>query len=222
MFSSPCSLRSSTCATLIALATAAGISRFEPPPAHTAASLPAIIRVLAAVAKPPQVPSYPLSIAACAQAGPTAPRTLSAWAGETLAPPAATASAAGWSPTPCAIETEISFFDWAGAVPTAREHSYPYAVGPPRRGTDTPLRAAGHAWPGDSSARRSQVSRIAHVYVLTVVAPLTRPSSFLPRSASRFSPASAEASQPGFSLRAVQLAVRLVARARSGAAFLSP
>lgn len=163
MFSSPCSLRSPTCATLIALAAAAGISRFEPAPARSVAPLPAIIRVLAAAAKAPQAHTYPVSIAACAQAAPIAQMTLAASAAETPVPLAAESPAPGWSPTPSAIESDISFFCWVGAVPTARQHSYPYAVGPPRHGIPTPLRVAGNALPGDSSTRRSQVSRIARV-----------------------------------------------------------
>ena len=181
MFSSPCSLRSSTCATLIALAAAAGISRCAPAPAKPAASLRAIVSVLAAGAKRPSTPAYPFSIAACAHASPLARRTLAVATAETLTPLAAAAPAAGWSPVPPALELETSFFDWVHAVPTARQHSHPYAVGPPARGIDQPRRAAGNALPGDSSARRSQVSRIARVFISFSPASLRRGPDSGPR-----------------------------------------
>ena len=187
MFSSPCSLRSSTCATLIALAAAAGISRFEPAPAKPTVGVAAIVSMLATVAKTPQTHAYPVSLAACAHAAPMAQMTLAASDAETLAPFAAESPAAGWSPVPSAIESEISFFDWVGAVPTARQHSYPYAVGPPRHGISNPLRVAGTAVLGDSSTRRSQVSRIARVSVSVPCAPLMRLTDSGPKLAESFS-----------------------------------
>jgi hypothetical protein len=225
MFSSPCSLRSAQCATLIALAAAAGISRFEPAPAKPAVGVMAIVSMLAAVAKTPQTPAYPVSIAACAHAAPIAQMTLAASAAETVAPfaLAAEAPAAGWTPTPPAIESEISFFDWVGAVPTARQHSYPYAVGPPRRGTDTPLRAAGHALPGDSPARRSQVSRIARVseFHFASGAHVTRTADSGPASAESFSPpSSAPRGELEFLPNQVRPLVRFAASAWGAAAFL--
>ena len=188
MFSSPCSLRSAQCATLIALAAAAGISRFEPAPAKPMAGVAAIVSMLAAVATTPQTPAYPISIAACAHAAPRAQMTLAASAAETFAPLSAEAPAASWSPTPLAIKTEISFFDCARAVPAARKHSYPYAVGPPRHGIDNPLRVAGNALPGDSSTRRSQVSRIARVseFHFASGAHVTRTADSGPASAESF------------------------------------
>jgi hypothetical protein len=151
---------------------------------------------LATVAKAPPTPSYPVSIAACAHAAPIAQLTLTTSAGATLAPLAAESPATDWSPARSAIESEISFFDWVGAVPTAREHSYPYAVGPPRRGIHPPLRVAGKALPGDSPTRRSQVSRIARAVGFYFVsgAHVTRTADSGPASAESFFP-------PSFALR---------------------
>lgn len=230
MFASPCSLRSAQCATLIALAAAAGISRFEPAPARPAVGVAAIVSILAAMAKTPQAHTYPISIAVCAHAAPRARMTLAASAAETLAPLAAEAPAAGWSPAPSAIESAISFFDWAGAAPTVREYSYPYAVGPPRRGYATPLRVAGNALPGDSSTRRSQVSRIARVsenissaYVIRTEdrGPRLARLAFVPSSALRACREHAESGEPGPLSRPAHSPARFCAPSR-GATAVSP
>jgi hypothetical protein len=223
MFSSPCSLRSAQCATLIALAAAAGISRFEPAPAKPTASLRAIVSVLAAVAKSPQAPSYPVSLAACAHTAPIAQTTLAASAVATLPPLAAASPATGWSPAPSAIEIDITFFNWVGAVPTARQHSYPYAVGPPRRGSHLPLRVAGNALPGDSSTRRSQVSRIARVFIFELSAPPMRLADSGPKLAESISsPGSALRGEPENSPPSLRLIAAAARRGRHGDIFSSP
>jgi len=221
MFSSPCSLRSAQCATLIALAAAAGISRFEPVPAKPAVGVAAIVRLLAAVAKNPQTHHYPISVAACAHAMPKAQMTLAVSTAASLAPLGTGSSAAGWLPAPSVIETEISFFDWVGAVPAVRQHSFPYAVGPPRRGNDNPLRVAGTALPGDSSTRRSQVSRIALVSVSAPSAPLMRLTDSGPKLAeSFFLPSSALRGEPQLLPNLVRSLARIAASACGAAAFL--
>ena len=151
--------------------------------------------------------------------------TLTVSAAERFAPIVAEMPGTSWSPAPSAIESEISFFDWVGAVPTARQHSYPYAVGPPLHGIAKKLRVAGNALPGDSSTRRSPVSRIARVSVSAPSASLMRLTDSGPSLAESFSlPSSALRGEPDLSpqgSRRFRPFTRLVASAREGAAALS-
>lgn len=196
MFHSPCSLRSSTCATLIALAAAAGISRIEPAAAKPLAPLQAVIRVLATASRQTFAHTYPISLAACAQPVQCRQSVFSLEAADPV-PAAALAGVVDCPASPTLVEAEISFFGHVDAAPTAQKHSYPYAVGPPECGTENPIRAAGNALPGDSPARRSPCSRIAPVFVSKFPALLARQfdsgrlsaeSNFLPDSALRSEP----------------------------------
>jgi hypothetical protein len=96
-----------------------------------------------------------------------------------------------------AAMSPLSFSSPAAPALSARRHSFPYAVGPPRRGIHSNLRATGTEVPGDLSARRSQVSRIARVSLLTLRARAPRASDQGPKSAgSLFSPSSALRGEP--------------------------
>lgn len=130
MFGSPCSLRSAQCATLIALAAAAGISRFEPPVAET----PAPVQSESAVPATPRqtgLRSYFVSVYAIAQHLGLIPVTTQptvdhgsiaalAIAPITLTPP----------PLPLA---RVRFPRTDRVRLDPRAHAYPYAVGPPPR-----------------------------------------------------------------------------------------
>ena len=204
MFSSPCSLRSTQCATLIALATAAGISRTEQPPANNAsapatpqsvhsdnffAAQPRAYR-LAATAPAPWL--RPASVAAT-QAPPNSPEIapVADPTHDTSPPSCAAAPDATLAPFPPALATVSVFFAPPAPTLSTPKHSLPFAIGPPRCGTPTRLRAAGTELPGDSPASRSQISRIATVPILIFRA-RSAPSDKGPTSArSRSSPSSA-------------------------------
>lgn len=217
MFSSPCSLRSTQCAALIALAAAAGISRFESAPAKTTAPRPvAGAQNFAAVISISRAQIYFAAMQTLVtqvhvarvtvgfepdHATGTALLDLAALAADELLPPAAPAAA-----------SPLSFSAPAAPALSARKHSFPYAVGPPRRRISTPLRAAGTEVPGDSSARRSQVSRIATVSILILRARVTRATDQGPESAgSLLSPSSALRGESGFFPSFVRLRPRFCA-----------
>ncbi len=196
MISSPCSLRSAQCAALIALATAAGISRFEPAPAKPAARPSgAEARATPAVTASSRTQFYPAAMQALAPRI-AAARTTIDFSPSSLAASApdlvAEAPVDSWPPLAPSEAPPLIFSTPVPPALSARQHSYPYAVGPPRGGNARKLRAAGNALPGDSSARRSQVSRIARVFISIFRAPLTRTADSGPQLAeSHFAPSSA-------------------------------
>src|SRR5688572_8098764 len=126
MFPCACSLRSTQCAALIALAAAAGIMRIEPARTQgTPRSEPE-----------PQRAISPLDASVSNQMGhfqfvaAAAPwvhlfQIASEWvaAAEVRAP---------FSLSPPLAERELLAFDFRTIGPSAREHSFPYAVGPPK------------------------------------------------------------------------------------------
>jgi hypothetical protein len=192
MFTSPCSLRSPACAALIALATVAGISRFEPAPVKPAAPEAAENETTATKTQTQSRAQIYLAAFTALSPQPCAalPRLdLDSADGDSAAALLALAPDESWPPAPPAEATSQFPFTWTAAMPTVREHSYPYAVGPPRRGIhEAKLRAAGLARPGDSPARRSPVSRIARVFIARSHASLTRPLAPRPSSALRGGP----------------------------------
>lgn len=169
MFCSLCSLRSTHCAALIALAAAAGISRFEPVDdggreKRQEGNRPVSEARVTGCAKPtffqlsmdrPSPWAEPLTamVAWCLSAADDnsanedeATSGLSCWF---EAPSTASEFAA-----PIALSA-IEHFALKIRAPSARQHQFPYAIGPPARGCKTPLRADGTFVPGDSAARRS-------------------------------------------------------------------
>lgn len=207
MFPSPCFFRSAPCATLIALAAAAGISRIEPDLATAAASR---TEAHASGEKLAQPLPFVLLRAALrgdltasfaghrAEGGP-ASLLRSHARGEPRPEISALAPAGSWSPRVFAATSPIVFIPPNEPIPAARKHSYPYAVGPPRRGSHPSLHAASTKVPGDSSARRTPVSRIAPISLLIPLAQLMRVSDQGPESArSILSPSSAPRGEPGF------------------------
>ena len=164
MFSSPCSLRSAQCATLIALAAAAGISRFEPALENTATPDPAVNATASAPARTvSRAQLFYLAVFRALAPQPCLSITgidLDRASGAQLDLLAAEPVDSTRAAPPTVIAT-VAFFPPPAPALSARQHSYPYAVGPPARGVVPPLRAAGLARPGDSSARRSSVFRIA-------------------------------------------------------------
>jgi len=208
MFPCVCSLRSTQCAALIALATVAGISRFEP--AHDSRVTPerpvAVQRKIVERKASFSAQVYPVSMHSLAalvyapqadfrldhknEGGGGAGIGMAAELTETLAP------------GPRVFEAVANYFGSPVVKPTARGHSYPYAVGPPRCGIHSNLRAVGTEVPDDSPARRWQDLRIVTVSTLTGCAPRRRTTDSGPTLAgSPFSPSCALRGEPGIEQR---------------------
>ncbi len=198
MFSA-CSLRSTQCAALIALAAAAGIARIET--AEMAAKTIdtrgqpiAQVRSVAA-SRLARDGSYHFSAFASVRWLQSAASTLIALFAPQHAAAAqddATDTGHAGSPMPAvllaadstiavpppAIAGTVTYFSFPVLVPRERDHAWPYAVGPPARGIENlPLRrVAGTAVPCDSTPRWScelSVSRIAFVSVARSVRALS-------------------------------------------------
>jgi len=183
MFLSACSLRSTQCAALIALAAAAGISRFEHEPEHSAAKHPDAAPRRAATAESIFAGNRSLTFASVRWLQSAAETLIAIFAPEPARPVAndhaGDASSRGspapspflatdpsLAPPPPAISGALAFSSEPPRPLTARDHAWPHAVGPPRCGTSHQkiLRVAGTAVPCDSTPRRmsaSTVSRIA-------------------------------------------------------------
>jgi hypothetical protein len=191
MFPCACSLRSTQCAALIALAAAAGIMRIEPPPApmaETPARQP--IRQSAQI----EWGKQRMEVRAATEIFRLQLRSLlelaaSCDAFETCSPlpgfVACRACAAAYSVPPA-------------AAPSARQHSFPFAVGPPADGAILDPRAADIEVSGDLAARRSTRFRVAVCFVLLFAALTQRDAHRTTESAgSAFDPSLALRDEPG-------------------------
>ncbi len=185
MFASPCSLRSTQCAALIALATAAGIMRVEVAEARSSDSR---------TTKPETNLATRIELPRSAQTArfEVAFDAVAPWLA--LFQVAAQLSAE----SPAAIAAPLSSTAPAAPLPfpprlccgpTARQHSYPFAVGPPARDHAFQPLAAGTYVPGDSAARGLLVRLVSRV------APLDEGSS-LARATRRFDLSAATAGSP--------------------------
>jgi len=198
MFVSPCSLRSAQCAALIALATAAGIMRVEVVEARSSASRttkPEANRATR-VELPRLAPTARFHVAFDAVAPWLALFHVAAQlAAESPAetPPPHPAAA---SPAPLPFPPRLR------GGPTARQHSYPYAVGPPAHGIASPTRADDTLRSTDSAARRIAVSRVVDVSLSSFLARWTRRETPGPKLAGTFS-------SPSSALRGEPVALRL-------------
>lgn len=195
MFPCACSLRSTQCAALIALAAAAGIMRIAPPrnerPTSSSSSREQLLVTLdrRLPASMHQLHLNGGTIAPWLRLVQVICQEYAEWA-----PPTA-------APVPPIKKTLRPRFDDAVAVPSARQHSFPYAVGPPLwRTTPTP-RAGDTEVSGDSIARRGLLSRLAPDLVLHRFARTTRTGNPGLKSAGAFSnPSSALRGEPEISL----------------------
>ena len=170
MFLFACSLRSTQCAALIALATAAGVARIEP--AQTTAR-----------SRPDFPECTPISISvSIAHSRESAIRSLAPWFRviEMLTQHSTVTAAAAQqheAATPSALSTGLSFLSsadsltalvsgrWAFVLPprsesglSAQEHGFPFAIGPPSSQASFNPRASGTRVPADLAARRKYVS----------------------------------------------------------------
>jgi hypothetical protein len=188
-----CSLRSTQCAALIALATAAGIVRLDSARAAISPAADAYkpttvdarmehriepsryqvaLQVLA-----PWLRVFGISIQTSASASPAlvvaalaSSQTAADHESHYFGPPAT-------GPVPSvAVDSEIdrsNVFAWVAPAPTARHHAIPFAVGPPATEThSSDLRVIGTAVPGDLIARWMSVSSIAVSFVSISDAPV--------------------------------------------------
>ena len=187
MFPCACSLRSTQCAALIALAAAAGIMRIEPRNERAGSSSPSGEQV---------------SIKSVDQAA----RSMSRFHidGGTIAPWVrlvhVTWQLVDWAPPALSPPIEKILrprFIETLPLPSARQHSFPYAVGPPpSRITPTP-RAGDTEVSGDSIARRGLFSRLAADLFLHRFARTPRTGNPGPKLAGTFSnPSSALRGEP--------------------------
>lgn len=157
MFGSPCSLRSTQCAVLIALAAAAGIVRVEQTPARAEAQ-PRPAPSASSLRLEPVSRRAAVHVEAAIEAfapwlkllGMVAPLQAAA-AAETLSE--------GRRPDAAAV-TVVLREDFV-PCPAARAHAFPYAVGPPRVAITLPLRAGDTRVSGDFTACRLSVPGIA-------------------------------------------------------------
>ena len=187
MFPCACSLRSTQCAALIALAAAAGIMRVEPPPAPMAeAPAPRAIRQSAHI----EWGKQRTDVRAATESFRLPLRSLlelaaSCDAFETCSPlpglAACRACAAAYSVPPATAQS-------------ARQHSFPFAVGPPADGAILDPRAADTEVSGDLAARRSTSFRVA-VCFFPLSAALTQ------RDAHRTTDSAGSAFDPSLALR---------------------
>ena len=183
MFVSPCSLRSTQCAALIALATAAGIMRVEVAEARSsdARTTKTETNRAAHVAFPRSTQTARFQIAFDAVAP---------WLAlfQVAAQLTAESSAGIAAPLPStAPAATLPFPPLLCCGPTARQHSYPFAIGPPARDAGSSTRADDTSVSLDSAARRIAVSRVAVVSFSSLTARLTRLGTPGPKLAGMFS-----------------------------------
>lgn len=191
MFSCACSLRSTQCAALIALAAAAGIMRIET--AHPEA--PEAPRNSEGVSATEVVVSAESARYYHASAENQAPwlrliELTTDVANEAVAE-------VTWVTAP-SIRSSGRFTSADDVVTLSpRQHSYPFAVGPPDRGSTWIRRVADTRVSGDSAARRTFFSRVAAVWLVGFSAPLLRHENRVPFLAREFfEPSSAPRGEP--------------------------
>lgn len=191
MFSCACSLRSTQCAALIALATAAGIMRIEPTLPEAPASPVAGKQGSAMESRGSEnAPNY--FQASIERHAPWI--KLMEFATEVVGEDVA--SVTSFTAPPCFAP---GVFSPRVAFPalSARQHSYPFAVGPPHCEFIWNPRVADTSVSGDSATRRMLVSRVAAQLSARSSARLTRNENPVPPSARAFfKPSSALRGEP--------------------------
>ncbi len=209
MLPSVCSIRSAQCAALIALATIAGISRFEPSsepepasnqshpsvtrttPLHRSSSRPSAL--LAQLARLYLEHFFLASPRACTVAG------------DLAAPTSATPPLYANHPTACVTPAHaanhtadaFAFSRPPDCVSAAvRPHCFPFAVGPPPPHATPPHRAAGTSVPQDVTARWSFVSPVVPASLFSVARLACTQFSGQLLAAPNFPPSSALRGEP--------------------------
>jgi hypothetical protein len=178
MFPCACSLRSTQCAALIALAAAAGISRLGPTkalPVTEAGDARVVFAEQPAVAQRTAA-FYQVALQAFAPwLRLFAPSSVSATTSDTAGSGMSATRGHPGNGSVCALlalsgisneraTSAVVYFPATVLMPSARSHSFPYAVGPPAREHANTRRVVGTEVPGDSAARVELVEDFAVVY----------------------------------------------------------
>lgn len=172
VFPCACSLRSTQCAALIALATAAGIARIEPvraaeprtvpeasrTPSNASGSLTTMTAIFCLSTSQPAPWIDPVALAMWCLSSARDDAALDTETNSGLVFSVNDAGRNSGLSVPAHRSQAIAFVFGINA-PSALRHQFPYAIGPPARANQTPLRADGMFVPGDSAARRT--SRVA-------------------------------------------------------------
>lgn len=173
MFPCACSLRSTQCAALIALATAAGISRFEAPAASAAvAPTRNVATIESNVLRGRAVVFYHvlrtlapwLNRDAAIQCAATPTSQSAAFSGHGTALPQGAVPIASNGLLPCFAGFPVSQPAPAESLllgPSSRRHSLPFAVGPPGIGNPAIERVVVTLVTGDSAARSQSFEEFA-------------------------------------------------------------
>ncbi len=197
MFVSPCSLRSTQCAALIALAAAAGIARVDVERTFSASGMDGVGRRTASTPAAThhvgasvggfgffeltktsttpwlhQVAAFAawLFNPATSAAGSD---TRNAGGATNNCPMESAAELAALAP-PLPQESAVVYFDRPCAALCTHSHLLPFAVGPPLSGANSTPNAAGTSVPGDSAANGASVLSVSRVVPLAKISPDAR------------------------------------------------
>jgi len=150
---SPCSLRSTQCAALIALAAVAGLSRFEPAPQPERAGTDNLIDCTTAFYSRPAIRFLADCVSFALRFGQATPKgQVSETQTATVASQALSVAVITAHFVETASQTSLSLYPARTVTFSSRKHEIPYAVGPPVTGTYFDLLSAdGIYLPGDSA-----------------------------------------------------------------------
>lgn len=207
MFSSACSRRSAQCAALIALATVAGIARFEPSSSSQPDTRPGApsVSLTPSHPRPPLHPCVLLAHVLRLYRDAFFTSALARTTPDEQPTPAAAlpvhAAACGTDPAPrwsAALAATPRPFAPVTDVPplSARLHVIPFAVGPPAQPATPPRRADATSVRHDVSARCPCVPSVVIVRLFPVARLARRRFSGPPRAARPFRPSSALRGEP--------------------------
>jgi hypothetical protein len=193
MFPCACSLRSTQCAALIALATAAGIARIEPAAVENTAVTPTANEAPSQAPRPPPASGYFARVL-----------DLNAhWLGliQVAVEQADGAELQVALKPRLPVATSLPVRVQSSALGLSpRQHSFPFAVGPPRTACNSLRRVDDTTSAGDSAARRKLDRQVAARFLAARFAPSARAPNRDHRLAGPFAPpSSALRGEPEFS-----------------------
>lgn len=188
MFPCACSLRSTQCAALIALAAAAGIMRIEPEIQRVPEQSAPTTQADSAARLPTDFVCHRTTLSAAA---------LLPWVQVVKVAMEWDVAAADWPPVVGLSPTETCTGHHPATLalaPSARQHAFPYAVGPPHHDSHSNRRADDTWVSGDFAVRRTAGSGVAPILFPPYSARVSRTED----RATRMAGAS---SKPSFALR---------------------
>lgn len=188
MFPSPCSIRSTQCAALIALAAAAGIARIESSATQTASHPASDVRASVSVARCDDnyfraaihvfgawlrlFESVAVTATSVDEGSSVQPSRSGHHSGHVLG-----VCERAYGHIVLRAAAHSSYPDFALPTLSARKHQIPFAVGPPPRVAHSIPRVDGTPVPGDSTPRGRLVSRVVPIFDSSFVARIARPVS---------------------------------------------